>query len=129
MRIGTMVAVGVMAGALGLGPVEAGGHGGKDRSATMLQRLQEELALTPEQAGKVEAILAEARTQAEAERDATGGDRRALREKRRERMRQVDDQISALLTEEQKAKHKEMKEKRRERMRDRREPGAAPPGS
>jgi protein CpxP len=93
-------------------------HGGRHgspgaRVENQVSALKARIGLTDEQASKVHAILTESAQAAQADRGAGGTPDRA---KFRERMRQNDEQIQALLTEEQRAKYAQFKEERRQRL-------------
>jgi Spy/CpxP family protein refolding chaperone len=112
-------------------PAAAGGPGGygagrdpEVRQQRRLERLRTELKLTDEQAAKVQALFDASRAQFEADRAAVGDDHTRLRELARERRREMQAKIDALLTDEQKARHAELREQHRARRGARRPAGA-----
>ena len=107
------------------------GHGafGQER-AGMVERLQTELGLSPEQVEKVEKIFAEVAAQRRpaAESAPAAGDRRAMRERRRAMREETEKLLGQVLTDEQMAKYREIAAERRRGMqggRDARGPGEA----
>ncbi len=83
-----------------------------------LERLKQELNLTPEQVTKIQKILDSAQKQAEADREKYQGDREAMMKAMRERWEKIDKEIEAVLTKEQKKKYEQIKKERQERMRE-----------
>jgi len=80
---------------------------------TQVGALRNRIGLTDDQAAKVEEILNESAREAQADRAAGGTPDVA---KARERRRQNDEKIEALLTAEQKTKYAQFKEQRRQRV-------------
>jgi Spy/CpxP family protein refolding chaperone len=93
-----------------------GMRGREDRQQARLERMRARLGLSDEQMAQVTAIFANARAQAEADRGAAGTDRQALRRLGHARHRDVQRQIQALLTPEQKARHEELRREQRARV-------------
>jgi len=88
------------------------GYGG------FLERLKQELNLTPEQVTKIQKILDSAQKQAEIDREKYQGNREAMMKAMRERWEKIDKEIEAVLTKEQKKKYEAIKKERQERMRE-----------
>ena len=92
---------------------ERGGPGGNPEM--LLERLTEELALTPEQVEAVRPILAE---QATKQRDAFQqhrGNREEMRSAMMALQRETDERLGAVLTEEQMQKWRELRARMRQR--------------
>ncbi len=100
----------------------------KERQEQMLNTMKEELALTDVQAGKIEAIMERRRDEAKKEFEATKEERmermEALREERRLKMEAMKEkneaynqEIKALLSEEQAEKYDQYLQKKREEWR------------
>ena len=80
---------------------EEGSYGEK-----RVEKLKEKLSLSDEQTAQIQAILKES--------EPTQEEKDAFKKKMQDRMKTTDDKISAVLTEEQRAKYAELKEKRKE---------------
>ncbi|CUU03368.1 LTXXQ motif family protein [Candidatus Kryptobacter tengchongensis] len=63
-----------------------------------LERLKQELNLTPEQVVKIQKILDSAQKQAEIDREKYQGNREAMMKATRERWEKIDKEIEAVLT-------------------------------
>lgn len=83
-----------------------------------LERLKQELNLTPEQVVKIQKILDSAQKQAEIDREKYQGNREAMMKATRERWEKIDKEIEAVLTKEQKKKYEQIKKERQERTRE-----------
>lgn len=88
------------------------GYGG------FLERLKQELNLTPEQVAKIQKILDSAQKQAEFDREKYQGNREAMMKAMRERWEKIDKEIESVLTKEQKKKYEVIKKERQERTRE-----------
>ncbi len=85
-----------------------------------LERLKQELSLTPEQVVKIQKILNSAQKQAELDREKYQGDREAMMRAMRERWEKIDKEIESVLTKEQRKKYELIKKEREQRYRGRR---------
>lgn len=83
-----------------------------------LERLKQELNLSPEQVAKIQKILDAAQKQAEADREKYQGNRDAMMKAMRERWEKIDKEIESVLTKDQKKKYEQIKKERQERMRE-----------
>lgn len=83
-----------------------------------LERLKQELNLSPEQIAKIQKILDAAQKQAEADREKYQGNRDAMMKAMRERWEKIDKEIESVLTKDQKKKYEQIKKERQERMRE-----------
>jgi len=94
---------------------DAGTPGGKGQAARvdMLQRLKEQLDLTPEQVEKLKPVLEKQREKFQTLKDDASLSQEQKRDKAREIFMGTIEEIKPILTEEQLAKLKETLEKRR----------------
>jgi periplasmic protein CpxP/Spy len=110
-------------------PPRQGGQGGgyqrmspEERAAAELKTLKEKLALTDEQATKIEALIKDRGKEMTAAREKAGSDRDAARAASTEINKSFDAKIDAILTAEQKPKMEAYREERRKQMEQRRPP-------
>jgi Spy/CpxP family protein refolding chaperone len=83
--------------------------------------LKERLTLTDEQTIKVTDILTASQAEMQKLRDASGGDREAMRAGMQDLRRKTDAKITALLTEKQKKEFEKLRKEQEEQMRQWRE--------
>jgi Spy/CpxP family protein refolding chaperone len=95
------------------GPPGQGGGGGRGPSVEdRLERMTEELSLTDDQVVKIKPILEKVKKEMDALRDNRSGDREQQMEAMKKIMDSEEEQISALLTDEQKTKLAAIKKER-----------------
>lgn len=105
---------------------QRGGYGQRspeERLQAELKTLKEKLALTEDQATKIEAILKDRTKEMTAAREKAGSDREAARAASTEIRKSFDTKIDAVLTAEQKPKMEAYREEQRKQMENRRPPG------
>lgn len=83
-------------------------------------QLKEELELSDEQAQKIEEIYTDSQKKMAEARESLGNDREQMREIFQQNREKTEEQIEAILTEDQLIKYQEYRAKRDERMRERR---------
>lgn len=103
-----------LAGLQGSAQAETAGAPDAAFAHKMTERMKENLGLTDDQASQIQSILKEAKTANAAEREAW------LKEKK-ENWTEVQEQVNAVLTDEQRAKHEEFMKQRQNRRQEFRE--------
>ena len=93
----------------------------EQRAERQTENLTRQLGLTPDQAAKVERILQAQRQEAQALRQQSGGDRRALAQSLKAGRAKYDEQLRAVLSPDQYTKYNQLRDERREQMRERRQ--------
>jgi len=88
----------------------------EERAAKMTAKLTEKLTLTADQQTKVKAIFVDQNTKMSKVREEAGEDRKAMREKMMASMKDSNDQINGLLTEDQKKAFTAYQEERKAAM-------------
>ena len=88
----------------------------EERAAKMTATLTEKLTLTADQQTKVKAIFVNQNTKMSKVREEAGEDRKAMREKMMASMKDSNDQINGLLTEDQKKAFTAYQEERKAAM-------------
>ncbi len=89
------------------------------RAARRAAALKDSLGLNDKQTTKIQALFLKSQQQMAKERDAHQGDREEMMKAMRQHMQEMDKQINAVLTPDQRKKYEELMKERRERMRQR----------
>lgn len=105
-----------------------GGRRGGPSPEQQLKRLTKTLDLTADQQTKVKPVLVDGQKKINAVRDDTTLDRRTMLGKIMQVRKDTNDQVRALLNDQQKQTFDKMLQEREERMQERRDGGAPAPG-
>jgi Spy/CpxP family protein refolding chaperone len=105
-----------------------GRRGGPMSPDEQLKRMTKELNLTSDEQGKIKPILVDEQKKMEEVRSDSSLDRQTMREKMMQIRRDSNDQVRALLDDQQKEKFDKLERERQEMMRNRRGGPAGPGG-